>query len=72
MPNVAKGKERVGAVSMTKDGPRADIMDEVWMCAQIDECIAATDRMEEVGIPLLFMVSHLIRPVLDSTLLQLL
>lgn len=47
VPNVAKGKERVGAVSMTKDGPRADIMDEVWMCAQIDECIAATDRMEE-------------------------
>ena len=53
VPNVAKGRERVGTVPMTKDGPRADIMDEVWMCAQIDECIAATDRMEEVGIPLL-------------------
>ena len=30
---------------------RASTMDEVRMCAQIDQCITATDGMEEVSIP---------------------
>ena len=65
-PNVAKkGNERVEeAVAMTQDGMRAGTMDEVQVCAQIDECIAATDRMEEVCIlliikvPLILILSH--------------
>lgn len=53
VPNVAKmGKGRVeGAAQFTNTvpvyGKRVDVMDEVQICAQIDECIAATDRMEE-------------------------
>lgn len=69
VPNVAKeGDERVKEpVAMTKDVPanrkRAGTMDEVLVCAQIDECIAATDRMEEVRILVsIFMVSVLILP----------
>ena len=56
VPNVArKGGERVErAVPMTKttsvNGKKAGAMDEVQMCARIDECIAATDRMEEVSM----------------------
>ena len=66
-PNVArKGNQRVeDDVAMTEDVPvnrkRAGTMDEVQVCAQIDECVAAADRMEEVCILLsTFTVSVLI------------
>ena len=51
---VGKGGERVieGAVPATRnasvDQKRAGGMDEVQMCAEIDECINVTDMMEEV------------------------
>ena len=51
-----KGGERVveEPVLVTKgvsvNEKRAGTMDEVRMCARIDECIAATDRMEEVNL----------------------
>ena len=37
-------------------------MDEVQMCAQIDVCIAATDRMEEVGYLLSVVVVSILTP----------
>ncbi|KAF9783840.1 hypothetical protein BJ322DRAFT_881790 [Thelephora terrestris] len=50
---VKKGGEGIEkAAPMTRDMPvnrkRAGTMDEVQVCAQIDECIAMADRMEEV------------------------
>ena len=49
--HVPKGEER--AVPVTEGVPaskkRAGTMDGVRMCAQIDECITATDAMEEVS-----------------------
>lgn len=69
VPNIAKeGNRRVKeAAATTRDVPvnrkRADTMDEVLVCAQIDECIAATGRMEEVCILLsIFMDSILTLP----------
>jgi hypothetical protein len=42
---------------------RASTMDEVRMCAQIDQCITATGGMEEVSIPLaVILVPALILP----------
>ena len=67
VPGVAKGGERVEKVApMNKDtqvyGRRAGTMDEVQMCAQIDVCIAATDRMEEVGYLLSVVVVSILTP----------
>ena len=53
---VERGGERVarGVVPVAKGGPvtgkRVGTMDGVRMCAQIDECITATDGMEEVSL----------------------
>ena len=72
---VGKGEERVvgKAVPVTSaNGKRAGTMDEVRMCAQIDQCIIATDGMEEVShILAVIVVSILTIPIADSALLQL-
>lgn len=57
---------------MTKGG-KAAIMCEVQMCAQIDQCIAVTDGMEEVSFLLsVLVISILTLSLVDSALLQLL
>lgn len=79
VPNVAaRGERRVVGEAMpatqglSVNKKTAGTMDEVRMCAQIDECIAATDEMEEVSPPLaVIVVSVLTLPVVDSALLQL-
>jgi len=50
VPKIVKREEKVvgGAIPAVK-GRRAGTMCEVQMCAQIDQCIAATDGMEEVS-----------------------
>ena len=76
VPNM-KGRERAGnappvAKGVSVNGKRAGVMDEVQTCSQIDECIAATDRMEEVSAPLSVAVVFVLIPAaIDSALLQL-
>jgi len=76
VPKVAKKRgERVagGTMPVTK-GRTAGTMCEVQMCAQIDQCIAATDGMEEVSTLLAAVVISILTtlPFVDSALLQLL
>ena len=47
-----KGEKRAAEKAEQVYEKRAGSMDEVQMCAQIDECINATDGMEEVSLPL--------------------
>jgi hypothetical protein len=49
---VGKGEKRAVDEAEPIYGKRAGSMDEVQVCAQIDECINATDGMEEVSLPL--------------------
>ena len=66
VPNVVKkGNERaeepvVMARDMSDNKKRAGTMDEVQVCAKIDECITATDKMEEVCIILLVFMAYIL------------
>ena len=75
---VKKKEERVvgGAMPVTKglsvNGKRVGTAHEVQMCAQIDQCIAATDGMEEVSALLTVIVMFILTlPIVDFALLQL-
>jgi hypothetical protein len=63
MPKVMKEVEAMPmARGISVNERRAGTMDEVQVCAQIDECIAATDRMEEVSILLSVVVVCILTP----------
>lgn len=74
VPNVAKKGNMTKNTLVNRQG--AGAMDEVQVCAQIDACIVATDRMEEVRVFMsTFMDFILIPPrcrlcVLAVTLIQ--
>ena len=65
---VERGEKRAveKPAPMTKNVPvyekRVDSMDEVRVCAQIDECINATDRMEEVHVVLTITMGFFLIP----------